>query len=76
MLSRSRLSRRLSRLAEVVEIIIHQLGVTLKELNKESRYALDSFPIAVYDNIFRCWQTRTNYDEARYVECLRRKGRS
>lgn len=24
--------------------------------------------------IFRCWQTRTNYDEARYVECLRRKG--
>lgn len=24
--------------------------------------------------IFRCWQTRTPYDEARYLECLRRKG--
>ena len=24
--------------------------------------------------IFRCWQTRTPYDETRYLECLRRKG--
>ncbi|MBA3246799.1 MAG: transposase [Pyrinomonadaceae bacterium] len=24
--------------------------------------------------IFRCWQTRTKYDEARYVECLRKQG--
>ncbi|MCA1602483.1 MAG: IS110 family transposase [Acidobacteria bacterium] len=24
--------------------------------------------------IFRCWQTREKYDEARYVECLRKKG--
>ncbi len=24
--------------------------------------------------IFRCWQTRTPYDEARYAECLRKKG--
>lgn len=24
--------------------------------------------------IFRCWQARTPYDEARYSECLRRKG--
>jgi len=26
--------------------------------------------------IWKCWQTRTKYDEARYVECLRRKGSS
>lgn len=51
MLSRSRLSRRLTRLAELVEMIFHQLGLTLKELNPESRYALDSFPVAVCDNI-------------------------
>jgi len=51
MLSRSRLSRRLARLAELVEIIFHQLGLTLKELNTESRYAVDSFPVAVCDNI-------------------------
>lgn len=51
MLSRSRLSRRLSRLTDLVELVFHQLGMTLKELNLESRYSLDSFPIAVCDNI-------------------------
>lgn len=24
--------------------------------------------------IWKCWQTRTKYDEARYLECLRKKG--
>jgi hypothetical protein len=51
MLSRSRLSRRLTRRAELIEIIFHQLGLTLKELNTESRYAMDSFPLALCDNI-------------------------
>lgn len=60
MLSRSRLSRRLTRLADLVEIIFHQLGLTLKELNTESRYAVDSFPVAVCDNIriSRCRLTK------------------
>jgi transposase len=26
--------------------------------------------------IWKCWQTREKYDEARYVECLRKKGSS
>jgi len=51
MLSRSRFSRRLSRLGHLVEVVFHQLGWTLKELNLESRYSLDSFPVAVCDNI-------------------------
>jgi hypothetical protein len=51
MLSRSRLSRRLTRLGELVEVVFHQLGMTLKELNTESRYVLDSFPIPLCDNI-------------------------
>lgn len=51
MLNRSRLSRRLSRLGELVEVVFHQLGWTLKELNLESRDSLDSFPVAVCDNI-------------------------
>lgn len=51
MFSRSRLSRRLSRLADLIEIVFHQLGMTIKELNLESRYSLDSFPVAVCDNI-------------------------
>jgi hypothetical protein len=24
--------------------------------------------------IWKCWQTREKYDEARYLECLRKKG--
>lgn len=51
MLSRSRLSRRLSRLSDLVEMVFHQLGLTIKELNLESRYSLDSFPVPVCDNI-------------------------
>ncbi len=51
MLSRSRLSRRLSRLSDLIDLIFHQLGHTLKELNRESRYSLDSFPVALCDNI-------------------------
>jgi hypothetical protein len=51
MLSRSRLSRRLSRLGDLIDVIFHQLGQTLKALNRESRYSLDSFPVAMCDNI-------------------------
>jgi hypothetical protein len=51
MLSRSRLSRRLSRLSDLMDVVFHQLGQTLKELNMESRYSLDSFPVALCDNI-------------------------
>ena len=49
MLSRSRLSRRLSRLSDLIDVVFHQLGLTLKELNLESRYSLDSFPVAMCD---------------------------
>ena len=51
MLSRSRLSRRLSRLSDLIEMVFHQLGLTIKELNLESRYSLDSFPVQLCDNI-------------------------
>src|ERR1041384_5139417 len=51
MLSRARFSRRLARLADLVNLVFHQLGLTIKELNLESRYSLDSFPVAVCDNI-------------------------
>jgi hypothetical protein len=51
MLSRSRFSRRVHRLADLIQLIFHQLGKTLKELNGESRYSLDSFPVPICDNI-------------------------
>lgn len=51
MLSRSRLSRRLSRLADLVGLLFHELGLVIKDFNLESSYSLDSFPVAVCDNI-------------------------
>jgi len=51
LLSRSRFSRRMNRLADLIYRLFHQLGAVLKELHWESRYLLDSFPVAVCDNI-------------------------
>ena len=50
-LSRSRFSRRLNRIADLLHLIFNELGNTLKELNIESRYALDSFPVPMCRNI-------------------------
>jgi hypothetical protein len=50
-LSRSRFSRRLNRLSDLLYLLFHQLGGVLKELNWESRYRLDSFPVPVCENI-------------------------
>ena len=51
MLSRSRFSRRLHRLADLLDLVFHRLGLVVKDLNWESRYLLDSFPVPVCDNI-------------------------
>ncbi len=51
LLSRSRFSRRLSRLMDLISQLFHQLGSVLKSLHWESRYLLDSFPVPVCDNI-------------------------
>lgn len=51
LLSRSRLSRRINRLADLIYLLFHQVGSVLKDLHWESRYVLDSFPIPVCDNI-------------------------
>jgi Transposase DDE domain len=51
LLSRSRFSRRVNRLADLIHCLFHQLGGCLKDLHWESRYLLDSFPIPLCDNI-------------------------
>lgn len=76
-LSRSRFSRRLTRLADVVYLLFHQLGATLKELNDESRYRLDSFPVPVCDNIRikRNRLTRQIFDKEAYRGVMASKRR-
>jgi hypothetical protein len=56
MLSKSRLTRRLHAVAGLVNSLFHQLGMVLKEASPSTRYLLDSFPVAVCDNmrISRC----------------------
>jgi hypothetical protein len=68
MLSRSRFSRRLNRLSDLIQVIFHQLGMTLKELNYESRYTLDSFPVPLCDNmrIKRNRLTKHIFDKEQY----------
>ena len=51
LLSRSRFSRRMNRLQDLIHLLFHRLGAVLKDLHWESRYLLDSFPVAVCDNI-------------------------
>src|SRR5688572_12838313 len=43
LLSRSRFSRRLTRLMDLLQLLFHRFGAVLKELHWESRYVLDSF---------------------------------
>lgn len=56
MLSKSRFNRRLHRIGDLFLTLFAVLGETWKELNAQSIYSIDSFPIAVCDNyrIRRC----------------------
>ena len=47
LLSRSRFSRRVNRLSDLISQLFHQFGSVLKDLHWESRYLLDSFPVPV-----------------------------
>ena len=50
MLSRSRFNRRLHRIADLFLTLFLRLGETWKQLNENSVYVIDSYPIAVCDN--------------------------
>ncbi len=50
-LSRSRFSRRINRINDLLHLVFNELGNTLKELNVASRYAIDSFPVSMCRNI-------------------------
>jgi Transposase DDE domain len=50
MLSRRRLNRRLPRLADLFVMLFDLIGYAWKQLNTESVYVIDSFPIPVCDN--------------------------
>lgn len=51
MLEKSRFCRRWNQLSMLLDDLFHQLGMVLKQLNGSTEYLLDSFPVAVCDNI-------------------------
>jgi hypothetical protein len=51
MLHKSRFNRRIHRLSMLINDIFHQMGMILKEISEHTEYLLDSFPIALCDNI-------------------------
>jgi hypothetical protein len=63
MLSRSRFNRRLHRIEELFATLFDLLGQTWKDLNVESVYIIDSFPVTVCDN-YRIPRARIYQEEA------------
>jgi Transposase DDE domain len=73
MLSRSRLNRRLHRLTDLFLMLFDLLGRTWKQLNTESIYVIDSFPVAVCDN-YRIARAKL-YRKKEYRGCIASKKR-
>ena len=72
-LSRSRVNRRLHRLTALFLMLFDLLGCTWKQLNTESIYGIDSFPVAVCDN-YRIPRAKL-YQNKQYRGCLASKQR-
>ncbi len=60
---KSTFNRQLHRLAFTLEMLFGQLGQAIKQLNTESRYMIDSFPVAICRNI-RIKRAKLLQDEA------------
>ena len=73
MLSRSRLNRRLHRLTDLFVMLFDLIGYTWKQLNTESVYVIDSFPIQACDN-YRIPRVKL-YRNKEYRGCMASKKR-
>jgi hypothetical protein len=73
MLSRSRLNRRLHRLTHLFVMLFDLIGYTWKQLNTESVYVIDSFPIQACDN-YRIPRVKL-YRNKEYRGCIASKKR-
>jgi hypothetical protein len=63
MLTKSRFNRRWHRLKDAFWALFHLLGETWKQLNEDSIYIVDSFPVSVCDN-YRIMRCRIYHGEA------------
>jgi hypothetical protein len=58
MLGKSRFNRRIHRVQDMFMTLFHLLGETWKDLNSQSVYVIDSYPIAACDNYRICRSRR------------------
>lgn len=72
MLSRGRFNRRLHRIRELVLVVFAALAEHWKALNANSIYSIDSFPVAVCDNI-RIPRAKIYHNEAYRGYCASKK---
>ena len=73
MLGKSRFNRRLHRIQELFMTLFHLLGETCKDLNSQSVYVLDSFPIPACDNYRICRSRRYSGEEWRGRQASKRR---
>jgi Transposase DDE domain len=62
-LDKSNFNRRLHKLSYIISLIFYQLANTIKELNINANYIIDSFPIAICKNIRNKRNKRIPYDK-------------
>jgi hypothetical protein len=73
MLGKSRFNRRLHRIQDLFLTLFHLLGETWKELNAQSVYVIDSFPIASCDNYRICRSRRYHGEVYRGYQASKRR---
>lgn len=73
MLSKSRFNRRLHRIQELFMTLFLLLGETWKELNSQSVYVIDSYPIATCDNYRICRSRRYQGEAWRGYQASKRR---
>jgi hypothetical protein len=73
MLSKSRFNRRLYRIQDLFLTLFRLLGETWKELNSQSVYVLDSYPIASCDNYRICRSRRYQGEEWRGYQASKKR---
>ena len=73
MLDKSRFCRRLHAISGLMLDLFHQLGMALKQANESTEYLLDSFPVALCDNIrIRCCRLIHSEDYRGYIASKKR----
>ena len=73
MLGKSRFNRRLHRVADLFLTLFSLLGETWKELNANSIYVIDSFPVAACDNYRICRSRLYRGEEWRGYQASKRR---